>query len=64
MAEKAPRRGKYLLNGITFRIQAGDDLPAGAVFVDERAEKSAPQNRAEKAAPANRSAKKRAKKDD
>lgn len=58
---KAPRDGKYTLNGHRFRVRVGDELPAGAVMdpdPEERAEPEAPENKAKKAAPENRAAKK------
>lgn len=60
---KAPRDGKYTLNGARFRIRCGDPLPAGAVMdadPEERAQPKAPENKAAKAAPENRAAGKKA----
>jgi hypothetical protein len=63
---KAERDGIYTLKGGRFKIRKGDVLPDGAVLdgaepeVEERAEKSAPENKAKKAAPENRAAGKRA----
>ena len=57
---KAEKSGVYVLNGIRYRINAGDELPQGAEMdapVEERAKDAAPENRAKKAAPENRSKK-------
>lgn len=54
---KAEKAGVYVLNGVRYRINAGDELPVGAEMdapVEERARPKAPENRAEKAAPQNR----------
>lgn len=60
---KAEKSGTYTLNGHRFRINAGDELPDGAVMDDEqRAKGPAPENRKDGPAPENRA--KRAKKDD
>lgn len=57
---KAEKAGVYVLNGVRYRINAGDVLPEGAEMdapVEERAKEAAPENRAKQAAPENRSAK-------
>lgn len=58
---RAPRDGKYTLNGHRFRVRMGDELPAGAVMdpdPEERAKPAAPETKAKKAAPENRAVKK------
>lgn len=57
---KADKAGVYVLNGIRYRINAGDTLPEGAemdVPAEKRAKDAAPENRAKPAAPENRAAK-------
>ena len=57
---KAEKAGVYVLNGVRYRINAGDELPAGAEMdapVEERKKADAPENRAKSAAPENRSKK-------
>lgn len=54
MATKAPRTGMYTLNGMRYRIRAGDPLPDGAVMDEERSKGKAPENR-KQPAPENRS---------
>ena len=68
---KAEANGTYTINGRTFVIRKGDELPKGAEFTAEqpadleaRALKGAPENRAEGAAPENRSKRTSKKADD
>lgn len=63
---KAEKSGVYTLNGMRFKIRAGDPLPDGAVMDDDqpkaRAKGPAPENRKDGPAPQNRA--KRPKKGD
>lgn len=57
---KAEKAGIYVLNGIRYRINAGDVLPDGAEMdepAEKRAKDAAPENRAKSAAPENKSKK-------
>lgn len=47
----APHDGKYLLDGVPFRVFAGSPLPPGAVMIEPeaKAEAAAPENKAEPA---------------
>lgn len=57
---KADKAGVYVLNGIRYRINAGDTLPEGAEMdapAEKRAEKAAPENRKKADAPENRAKK-------
>lgn len=47
----APHDGVYLLNGVPFRVFAGDPLPQGAVMREERARQAAPETEAKGRAP-------------
>ena len=60
MATKAPRDGVYTHNGHRFFIQAGDELPEGAVMDEERKQGPAPENKSRPAAPENRKSGKKA----
>lgn len=55
MTTKAPRDGVYTLGKGRYHIQAGDELPKGAVMDEERKRPAAPENKAKPAAPENRS---------
>ena len=60
MAGKAPRDGVYTLDGYRYLVQAGDELPEGAVMDDapeQRKQGPAPENKAKAAAPENRAQK-------
>lgn len=54
---KAEQNGRYVLNGMYFRIRKGDALPEGAEMVEERKKDAAPENKAKAAPVENRAAK-------